>query len=265
MTATRRHTHVYVFGAVIGIAVGLLVPAVSRVRGAASRMSCAGHNKQLALAWHNYHDAFEHTPAAAVPNPDLPPEQRLSWAYSLLPFIEQDALYRAVDRSQAWDSPVNATATSTPLRHLTCPALFGKPTSRLSYIGVAGVGPDAATLPADDPRIGAFGNDRTLILKEFSDGTATTLLSLETRTGGPWARGGLGTVRGLDPSDRPHHGPGRPFDAAHSDGSWWERKTHSVTAALCDGSVRTIRDSVSPEVLEALATVRGKEEVSGEW
>ncbi|MEO2091725.1 MAG: hypothetical protein ABGY75_19890, partial [Gemmataceae bacterium] len=84
---------------------------------------------------------------------------------------------------------------------------------------------------------------------------------LETLSGGPWAQGGPGTVRGLDPANRPHVGDGRPFDSEHLNGGWFEKKTKIATVVMCDGSVQTIRDSVASEVLEALATIRGKEEV----
>jgi hypothetical protein len=254
-------------GIVIAILAGtmlLLLPKVARVRGAASRMSCENNCKQLVFACHNYENDHDHLPAGTHLNPDLLPERRLSWVYTLLPYLEQDEIYKQIERSQAWDSATNTTATNKRIRPLICPTAADITIPHTSYLGVAGVGPDAAALPADDPRVGAFGYDRTLKLKDFTDGTANTMLLLETRSGGPWAHGGPCTVLGLDPANRPHVGDGRPFYGDHPTDWWWE-KTGTTTVAMCDGSVRTVSDSVAPEVLEALATVRGKEVVPAEW
>ncbi len=257
----RRLVEVVVVIAILVGTVLLLLPKVAQFRGSSARMQCQNNCKQLVLAFHHYEDDRDHLPTGTHPNPALPPEQRLSWAYTLLPYLEESTIFRAVDRSQAWDSTANTTAVNRPIRTLICSGGPDITIPHTSYLGVAGVGADAAALPADDPRVGAFGYDRTLTFKDFTDGLANTMLLLETRSGGPWAQGGPGTVRGLDPANRPHLGSGRPFYGEHLNGGWFEKKTGTTTVAMCDGSVRTVRDSVSPEVLEALATIRGKEEV----
>ena len=72
-----------------------------------------------------------------------------------------------------------------------------------SYVGIAGLGPNAAELPVEDPRAGVFGFDRSTPLIEITDGTATTMAVAETaESNGPWKAGGPATVRGLDPSRR---------------------------------------------------------------
>src|SRR5216683_4037061 len=80
------------------VCAGLLLPGVSRVRGAAARMSCVNHLRQISLAVHNYADIHDgnqphYFPSGTLVNPALQAEQRLSWMVILLPYMEQDNLY----------------------------------------------------------------------------------------------------------------------------------------------------------------------------
>jgi prepilin-type N-terminal cleavage/methylation domain-containing protein len=92
--------------AIIAILIGLLLPAVQKVREAANRTSSINNLKQIGLALHNYNDAKGRLPGNGLegvcPTPFLPagvtdPEMFPSWAYKLLPFIEQESLYRNFD------------------------------------------------------------------------------------------------------------------------------------------------------------------------
>jgi prepilin-type N-terminal cleavage/methylation domain-containing protein/prepilin-type processing-associated H-X9-DG protein len=74
--------------AIIAVLIGLLLPAVQKVRGAAARMSCSNHLKQIGVALHNYHGVNEFFPKAG----DVKTE--LSWHVYLLPYIEQDNLFK---------------------------------------------------------------------------------------------------------------------------------------------------------------------------
>src|SRR2546423_14903864 len=77
--------------AIISILVGMLMPAVQKAREAANRISCGNNLHQIALAMHNHHDTLDGLPPSR--NADRGP----TWAGLLLPFLEQDNLYRQWD------------------------------------------------------------------------------------------------------------------------------------------------------------------------
>ena len=76
--------------AIIAILIGLLMPAVQKAREAANRTQCSNNLKQIALAMHLYENTHKHLPPSRL-------EQRASWAWLILPFLEQDNLYRKIE------------------------------------------------------------------------------------------------------------------------------------------------------------------------
>jgi hypothetical protein len=252
------------------------------VRRAAARSQCANNLKQIALGLHNYATTYPTAPGSAptaallpagtYPSPSLPPERRLSWCVALLPFLEQDRVFKQFDLGAAWDTAANGPPGQVLVRTFHCPD-WGRekspdPEWLTAYLGVAGVGEDAPSLPAGAPRGGVFGYDRRTPLADVKDGTSTTLLVFESaRDNGPWARGGPATVRGFDPNDRPYLGTGRPFGGTHfaENGVFGRGKSLGCQAAMADGSVHFFQEKVAPEVLEALSTIAGGEEITGDW
>jgi hypothetical protein len=190
----------------------------------------------------------------------------------LLPFVEQDKLYAKIDPKSAWDAAGHAEAVKTQLPVFRCPD-WGReksdaPAEWTAYLGAAGLGADAARLPATDPRAGVFGYDRRADLDRIEDGASNTLLLMESaRDNGPWAQGGPGTVRGLDPGDRPYLGPGQQFGGTHfsEKGVFTRSKPIGCNAATCDGAVRFLNNDFAWPVLEALVTVAGGEDVPADW
>ena len=259
--------------AIIAVLIGLLLPAVSKVRHTAALQACANNLKQLGVATHGYRDTHGHFPPGTIANAALPPDQRLSWQVALLPYLEQEKLYETFARAAAWDATANAgplTAETQRYTHtLRCPGFVGPwpPFPHTNYVGVAGVGPDAAALPLDGPGAGFFGYDRKPKSEDVKDGLANTLAVLETGWNvGPLVRGGTATVRALDLSDDPLLGDGRPFGGLHrADKTFGGTRPLGTRVLLADGSARLSQAHVDPFVLGALATVAGREEVPGEW
>ncbi len=189
--------------AIIAVLVGLLLPAVQKVREAASRMSCQNNLKQLALACHNYHDSNSHFPAEymylktaawTTPNNGL----FVPWPVSVMPYIEQTAVYNGYLAMTSTAGYINTSTDPTvnPLaaviKTFICPSTLmptlynskqdgtGGYSSIGSYLGIIGYG---QTAPAEYN--GAFGMTNLVPasnvsqgrkVADFTDGTSTTLL-----------------------------------------------------------------------------------------
>jgi prepilin-type N-terminal cleavage/methylation domain-containing protein/prepilin-type processing-associated H-X9-DG protein len=124
--------------AIIAILIGLLLPAVQKVREAAARMSCQNKMKQLGLALHNYHDVNGKFPPGAQEQVFAQGTTTLiagtSWITFILPQIEQDNLFRQYNFSLAFNSPANGLFAANVVPTLYCPS-GPDPKSRLDPNG----------------------------------------------------------------------------------------------------------------------------------
>jgi prepilin-type processing-associated H-X9-DG protein/prepilin-type N-terminal cleavage/methylation domain-containing protein len=184
---------------IIAILVGLLLPAVQKVREAANRMKCANNLKQIALAAHTYHDNHDRFPTGVRPpvmEGDRPTGGTNVWV-ELLPYYEQDNLQKQWDYEDLRKNitgGMNAT-TAQVIKLLLCPSDRGQSVSFLSadvapswsqgFYGLSSYGGNAGKRsfragPAPDypflTRDGIFWFNSCVRLGEITDGTSTTFL-----------------------------------------------------------------------------------------
>lgn len=101
--------------AIIGILIALLLPAVQAAREAARRMQCSNNLKQLGLAMHNYHSAFNRFPAGRN-------DRGLSTFGALMPFVEQDSAADRIDWTVSWNHVNNSEVIKVSVPTLQCPS-----------------------------------------------------------------------------------------------------------------------------------------------
>jgi prepilin-type N-terminal cleavage/methylation domain-containing protein/prepilin-type processing-associated H-X9-DG protein len=175
--------------AIIAILIALLVPAVQKVREAAARLQCTNNLKQIGLGLHNYHGAYKKFPHNV--RPVTAGGIRSCWATNVLPFIEQDPLYRLYDFNQNWGAPANvANVTGKPVPIYTCPSapnpsrLDGNPDTGWEpalvavrdYAGIYGVDPRLVSAGlAQTAGVGIMSKTVDVRLTDITDGSSNTI------------------------------------------------------------------------------------------
>jgi hypothetical protein len=208
--------------------VALLLPAVQQAREAARRSASKNNMKQLMLAFHNYHATFNHFPTRA--NYDNNGKPLLSWRVHILPFIDQQPLYRRFKLNEPWDSPHNKQLIRL------MPSTYANPNlpagSVTNYLAVIGA----------DSVVSATG----VKMRQITDGTSNTamLVEVDVNRAVPWTKPVDHEIEAKDP--KAGLGSLRPG---------------GFHMAMADGSVRFVRISVDPKYIRAVVTKSGQEVV----
>jgi prepilin-type N-terminal cleavage/methylation domain-containing protein/prepilin-type processing-associated H-X9-DG protein len=108
--------------AIIAILIGLLLPAVQKVREAASRIACTNNLKQIGLALQNHHDQRGTFPPGGMQTGGNGTRCYTNWAIEILPYIEQDALYRLYRQDLFNEDPINAPVFQARVKTYECPS-----------------------------------------------------------------------------------------------------------------------------------------------
>jgi prepilin-type N-terminal cleavage/methylation domain-containing protein/prepilin-type processing-associated H-X9-DG protein len=223
--------------AIIAVLIGLLLPAVQKVREAASRMKCTNNLKQLGLAMHNYHDTNNKFPPAYInkgPYGTSGFSFTHGWSPFLLPYIEQQALYNLYDWDFPLYAPQNQPVVSRHLPIFQCPsapeqdrymtitafAAFGAKGACGDYTITLGVNPVLAQLgwadSVDDyrgaltntptPALGLSPNPIATCFATIMDGSSNTILVSEV-AGRPrlWQAGKSGPGQVLEGGPWDHY------------------------------------------------------------
>ena len=283
--------------AIIAILIGLLLPAVQKIREAANRMSCSNKLKQLGLAVHNHHDTKGTLPAGVSPWSEggAAPRTGRGWILESLPYLEQDNLYKAFEPSRNGDMfsgqglMLCQAQMATVLPALACPSDPSPRTSTTraqwdgilvavtSYKGVIGTSnmgggwPDSPFGPVDNHNTpyctGLFFRNSNAVFINFaavSDGLSNTLMIGEdvpehdVHSAAFYANGDYSST----------HAPLNYFPNPPDPYNWprvlsfRSRHTQGANFALADGSVKFVRQSIDRLPYMQLATRAGGETVA---
>ena len=180
--------------AIIAILIGLLLPAVQKVREAAAKTQCVNNLKQLGISIHGYassNDSKIPTSTRLSGNTDSP---RISWAVALLPYLEQGNLVKTYDLASTWSSAANLPITRQPIKIFQCPVsqdetrLDGDPQTNIwdivgisDYAAIAGVSAIATNVNTTGVSIpGIMEKNKTVKMLDVKDGLSNTIAITES-------------------------------------------------------------------------------------
>jgi prepilin-type N-terminal cleavage/methylation domain-containing protein len=265
--------------AIIALLIGLLLPAVQKVREAAARLQCANNLKQMGLALHNYHDVYNSLPYARSGGG----ENRTTWARLILPYLEQGNVYNifratiaGVNQTDGFNNltstnPQVLTATQAQVKVFVCPSRRGLPVLCPidPKLAVTGMGGDYAGCNGDGTIIGTvytgmigFLSSGThtsagVPLTAVTDGTSNTIMIGEkhipmNKLGQDYITDGIIYGAGEDQTYIRRGGPSNPLAFTPNDvanrqfGSY---HTGVVQFVFGDGSVHLLPTSINATVL----------------
>jgi prepilin-type processing-associated H-X9-DG protein len=214
------------------VLVALLLPALQAAREAARRAQCMNNLKQIGIAMHMYHDAYNTFPGNIRDKSGKP---LLSWRVAILPYMEENALYEKFRLDEPWDSPHNRELLKYMPKSYICPS---RPPA----------GDQATTYRAFTGNGAIFDERGPTRIAQIRDGTSNTILVVEASEAVPWTK----------PDDIPFQ-PDRPENLFGAGSS----HPGGFNALFCDGSVRFIKTTIDLDVLKALITRDGGEVIGG--
>jgi prepilin-type N-terminal cleavage/methylation domain-containing protein/prepilin-type processing-associated H-X9-DG protein len=172
--------------AIIGVVIGLLTPAVQKVREAAARLQCTNNLKQMGVACHNYHDTNKSFPPGYLASATYPATTPgWGWAAFLLPYIEQDTLYKQIDFNQPLET---SPAIQAMISVYICPSdnvppsPFAITDGTFTTIAQAAPSSYAATVGDDASDVndptgnGIFYRNSHTRIADITDGTSSTVM-----------------------------------------------------------------------------------------
>jgi prepilin-type N-terminal cleavage/methylation domain-containing protein/prepilin-type processing-associated H-X9-DG protein len=283
--------------AIIAILIGLLLPAVQKVREAAARTKCTNNLKQIGLAMHNYHDVKSYLPAGvygptSTGAPTINNGVDLGYTVYLLPYVEQSALYSAVDFTQGYNGANNIANVNPILVPVyQCPScsvieqngggVDGKALHYMAVMGPRGTNPQTGQaytgINLTSSQGGAsnqgmlYPNSQTQ-LTDCPDGTSNTLLVGEMSWNDsnrfrPWTRGwgggntdaAAGTALNIDLLSGAFNLT--PYNGSNNfnDVSFGSQHTGGANFCFGDGGVHFISSSVDMNTLVSIASRNGSE------
>lgn len=218
--------------ATIGVLTALLLPAVQAAREAARRAQGSNNLKQIGLAMQNHADVFKQFPARAIYKEGEP---LLSWRVKILPFVEQNELYKQFHLDEPWDSEHNRQLIAKMPPVYANPVLDAKLTAAGMTDYLAPVGPNTA-----------FNGEEGLGFAAFKDGTSNTVMVVEANADR--------AVIWTKPDDF-------EVDADNPLGGLGSIHPGGFSALFADGHVQFLSSMLDPKVLLHLFTPNGGEAI----
>jgi prepilin-type processing-associated H-X9-DG protein len=217
----------------------LLLPAVNS-GGSPIRSQCTNNLKQIGLGLQNYADVYRCFPPAYTT--DAAGKPMHSWRVLILPFIEQQALYKRYDFNEPWDGPNNSLLAKEMPIVFHCPADKANPGTLTDYVAI--VGPETI-----------WQANRGATFDEVTDGSSNTIAVVEAT--------GLG-VNWMEPRDLPFSAVANGINPKQGPGMA-SQHPGAVIAVFADGHTQTIQQNLSRKLLRAICTKDGCEEIDAEF
>ena len=279
--------------AIIAVLIGLLLPAVQKVREAASRMSCSNQEKQFGIALQNYHSQYnKFPPAFKFSTPGSLSQGSLF--YFLLPFMEQDNIFDSNGTNTNLDAyyvpPGQSAPATKPIKPYRCPS---DPTSEPSIESGSGWGVASYAINNEvfgDPNVPGFTNNTygARLPGSFKDGASNTIGIVEKYarcgTGGGTLWAGTPLSTGAPGPWEPRYaangyrGPGATVPPGQTSmfqvqptpavcNYYLPSSSHSggMNTLLMDGSVRFLPATIDPNVWWAACTPSGRDDLGPDW